>query len=48
MKPLFLFSGFGQKWLLNGPLSDDQDVFVWSDCLLGLGTNFLGGNMVFV
>ena len=29
------------------PLSDDQ-VFVWSDCLLNLGTDFLVGNMVLV
>ena len=28
-------------------LYDDQ-VFVWSDCLLDLGTDFLVGNMVFV
>ena len=27
-------------------LYDDQ-VFVWSDCLLNLGTDFLVGNMVF-
>ena len=25
-----------------------QEVFVWSDCLLDLGTDFLVGNMVFV
>ena len=25
-----------------------QVVFVWSDCLLDLGTDFLVGNMVFV
>ena len=25
-----------------------QEVFVWSDCLLDLGTDFLIGNMVFV
>ena len=24
-----------------------QEVFVWSDCLLDLGTDFLVGNMVF-
>ena len=29
-------------------LSDGQEVFVWSDCLLDLGTDFLVGNMVFV
>ena len=29
-------------------LYDSQEVFVWSDCLLDLGTDFLFGNMVFV
>ena len=29
-------------------LYDGQEVFVWSDCLLDLGTDFLVGNMVFV
>ena len=29
-------------------LYDGQEVFVWSDCLLELGTDFLIGNMVFV
>ena len=29
-------------------LYDGQKVFVWSDCQLDLGTNFLVGNMVFV
>ena len=29
-------------------LNDGQEVFVWSDCLLDLGTDFLVGNMVFV
>ena len=29
-------------------LYDRQEVFVWSDCLLDLGTDFLVGNMVFV
>ena len=29
-------------------LYDGQAVFVWSNCLLGLGTDFLVGNMVFV
>ena len=29
-------------------LYDRQGVFVWSNCLLDLGTNFLVGNMVFV
>ena len=27
-------------------LYDGQEVFVWSDCLLDLGTDFLVGNMV--
>ena len=29
-------------------LYNGQEVFVWSDCLLDLGTDFLVGNMVFV
>ena len=29
-------------------LHDGQEVLVWSDCLLDLGTDFLVGNMVFV
>ena len=29
-------------------LYDGQRIFVWSDCLLGLRTDFLVGNMVFV
>ena len=29
-------------------LYDRQEVFVWSTCLLDLGTAFLVGNMVFV
>ena len=29
-------------------LYDGQEVFVWSSCLLDLGTDFLVGNMVFV
>ena len=28
-------------------LYDFQEVFVWSDCLLDLGMDFLIGNMVF-
>ena len=28
-------------------LYDGQEVFVWPDCLLDLGTDFLVGNMVF-
>ena len=27
-------------------LYDGQEVFMWSDCLLDLGTDFLVGNMV--
>ena len=27
---------------------DGQEVFMWSDCLPDLGTDFLDGNMVFV
>ena len=27
---------------------DGQKVFVWSDCLLDLGTDFIHGNMVLV
>ena len=29
-------------------LYDRQDVFVWSNCLLDLGTDLLVGNVVFV
>ena len=29
-------------------LYDGQKVFVWSNCLLDLGKDFLVGNMVFV
>ena len=29
-------------------LKDGQEVFVWSDCLLDLGTDVLVGNVVFV
>ena len=29
-------------------LYDDEELFVWSNCLLDLGTDFLVGNMVFV
>ena len=28
-------------------LYDGQEIFIWSDCLLDLGTDFLVGNMVF-
>ena len=30
------------------PLYYGKEVFVWSNCLLDLGTDFLVGNMVFV
>ena len=33
---------------LFASLYDGQGVFVWSDCLLDPGTDFLVGNMVFV
>ena len=29
-------------------LYDGQEVFVWSECLLNLSTDFLVGNVVFV
>ena len=29
-------------------LYDRQEVFVWSNCLMDLGTDFVVGNMVFV
>ena len=29
-------------------LYDGQEIFVWPDCLLDLGTDFLVGSMVFV
>ena len=29
-------------------LYDGQEIFVWSSCLLDLGTDFLIGNIVFV
>ena len=29
-------------------LSDGQEVFAWSDCLLDLGMDFLVGNMIFI
>ena len=51
-----LQDGFGQiRWtgdmsipLQFASLYDGQEVFVWSDCLLDLGTDFLVGSMVFV
>ena len=33
---------------MNGRRIHGQEVFVWSDCLLDLGTDFLVGEMVFV
>ena len=30
------------------PLNDGQEVFLWSDCLLDLGADFLVGNTIFV
>ena len=51
-----LQDGFGQTWstgdmtisLQFASLYVGQEVFVWSDCLLDLGTDLLVGNMVFV
>ena len=51
-----LQDGFGQTWwtgnmtipLQFASLYDRQEVFVWSDCLLDLGTYFLVGNMAFL
>ena len=51
-----LQDGFGQTWwtgnmtipLQFASLYACQEVFVWSNCLLHLGTDFLVGNMVFV
>ena len=51
-----LHDGFGRTWwtgdisipLQFASLYDGQEVFVWSDCLLDLGTDFLVDNMVFV
>ena len=51
-----LQNGFGQTWrtgdmfipLQFASIYDGQEVFVWSDCLLSLGTDFLVGNTVFV
>ena len=51
-----LQDGFGQIWWTGNitiPLQfaflyDGQEVFVWSNCLLDLCTDFLVGNMVFV
>ena len=40
----------GDMTILLGFVSlyDGQEVFVWSNCLLDLGMDFLIGNMVFV
>ena len=51
-----LQDGFGQSWwtgdmiipLQFASLYDGREVFVWSDCLLYLCTDFLVGNMVFI
>ena len=50
-----LQDGFGQTWwpgdmfipLQFASLYDSQEIFVWSDCLLNLGTDFLVSKMVF-
>ena len=51
-----LQDGFGQTWwtgnmtipLQFASLYDRQEVFVWSNCLLNLGMDFLVGKIVFV
>ena len=51
-----LQDGVGQIWwtgnmtipLQFASLYDCQEIFVWSNCLLDLGTDFLVGNMAFV
>ena len=51
-----LQDGFGHTWwtgnmtipLQFASLYDRQEIFVWSNCLLDLGTDFLVGNRVFV
>ena len=51
-----LHDGFGQTWwtgdttipLQFASLYDGQEVSVWSDCLLDLGTDFRVGNIIFV
>ena len=51
-----LQDGFGQTWrtgnmtipLQFASLCYGQEICVWSDCLLDLGTHFLVGNMIFV
>ena len=51
-----LQDSFGRTWLTGdmiipllqfASLYGGQELFVWSDCLLDLGTNLLVGNMVF-
>ena len=54
--PCTLQDGFGQTWWTGDitiplqfvSLYGGQEIFVWSDCLLDLDTDFLVGNMVFV
>ena len=51
-----LQDGFGQTWwtgdmtipLQFASLYDGQDCFVWSYCLLDLGTDFVVSNMIFL
>ena len=51
-----LQDGFGKTWWMGdltiplqfSSLYGDWEVFVWSNCLLDLGVDFLFGNMVFV
>ena len=43
-----LMNGKHNHTLQFASLYDRQEVFVWSNCLLDLGTDFLVGNMVFV
>ena len=51
-----LYDGFGQTWwmgdmttpLQSASLYDEQEIFMWSDCLLDLDKDFLVGNMIFV
>ena len=45
---LFLTCVPHQQLLAVSSLYDGQEVLVWSDCLLDLGTDFLVSNMVFV
>ena len=51
-----LQDGFGETWWMGdmtiplqfASLYDRHEIFVWSNCLLDLGTDVLVGNMVFV